>query len=144
MPSRLRRFRRARWALAVVIAIGGVAAHVRWQHRADGSQYLTSAVTRGPVVRTLTTTGAVDPVITVEVGAYVSGTLESCSCDYTTQVKAGQLCAKMDPRPYQVVVDQDTANLANARAQLVKDQAGLAAVLDGAGARDTVKSCGSL
>src|SRR5262245_47239310 len=126
MPYRLRRFRRIRWVLAVVIVIGGVTAYLHWLHRPDGAQYLTAGVTRGPVVRTITTTGAVDPVITVEVGAYVSGTIVTTYCDYNTQVKAGQLCAKIDPRPYQVVVDQDTANLANAEAQLVKDQAGLA------------------
>jgi len=40
-------------------------------------------------------------------------------------VKAGQLCAKIDPRPYQVVVDQDMATLATARAQLNKDEASL-------------------
>ena len=32
-------------------------------------------------------------------------------CDYNTQVKQGQICAKIDPRPYQTVVDQDKANL---------------------------------
>src|SRR5262249_20785917 len=53
--------------------------------------------TRGPVARAITTTGAVDPVITVEVGAYVSGTIQACYCDYNTQVKAGQLCAKIRP-----------------------------------------------
>ena len=42
-----------------------------------------------------------------------------------TKVKKGQICAKIDPRPYQVVVDQDRANLGVARAQLVKDQANL-------------------
>jgi HlyD family secretion protein len=126
MLSRLRRFRGIRWVLAVVIVLGGVAAYLYWLQRPDGSQYVTAGVTRGPVVRTITTTGAVDPVITVEVGAYVSGTITSTSCDYNTQVKAGQLCAKIDPRPYQVIVDQATANLANAEAQLVKDQAGLA------------------
>jgi HlyD family secretion protein len=40
-------------------------------------------------------------------------------------VKAGQLCARIDPRPYQVVVDQDRAALIAARAQLVKDEANL-------------------
>ena len=99
MLSKLRRSRAARWALAVLIVLGGVAAYLYWLHRPDGAQYVTAGVTRGPVVRTITTTGAVDPVITVEVGAYVSGTLTSCSCDYNTQVKAGQLCAKIDPRP---------------------------------------------
>ena len=31
------------------------------------------------------------------------------------QVKKGQMCAKIDPRPYQTVVDQDKANLSVAR-----------------------------
>jgi HlyD family secretion protein len=41
-------------------------------------------------------------------------------------VKAGQLCAKIDSRPYEVVVEQNKASLAVARAQLVKDKANLA------------------
>ena len=53
------------------------------------------------------------------------GTILSLSCDYNTKVHKGQLCAKIDPRPYQVVVDQNAADLAVAKAQLVKDQANL-------------------
>ncbi len=114
-----------RWAIALgVIAVGTVIG-VRWYRRPAAPRYVTAEVTRGPIVRAITTTGAVDPVITVLVGAYVSGTIQSTSCDYNTKVKAGQLCAKIDPRPYQVVVDQDTANLATARSQLQKDRASL-------------------
>jgi HlyD family secretion protein len=40
-------------------------------------------------------------------------------------VTVGQLCAQIDPRPFQTVADQAAANLAVARAQLLKDQAGL-------------------
>jgi RND family efflux transporter MFP subunit len=47
------------------------------------------------------------------------------SCDYNTQVKRGQSCAKIDPRPYQSMVDQGKANLAVAKAQLEKDKASL-------------------
>jgi HlyD family secretion protein len=61
----------------------------------------------------------------VQIGTYVSGVIEARYCDYNTQVKKGQICAKIDPRPYQVVVDQDKANLGIARPQLVKDQANL-------------------
>ena len=104
----------------------GLIASVRWYRRPADPRYVTAEVTRGPIVRAITTTGAVDPVITVLVGAYVSGTIQGTSCDYNTRVKAGQLCAKIDPRPYQVVVDQDTANLATARSQLQKDRASLA------------------
>jgi HlyD family secretion protein len=36
-------------------------------------------------------------------------------------VKKGQVCAKIDPRPYETVVNQAKANLAIGRAQLLKD-----------------------
>jgi len=117
--------RARRWSIVLAAIAAGTVAYVRWQRQPEKSPYITAEVTRGPIVRTITTTGAVDPVITVEVGAYVSGTIQACYCDYNTQVKAGQLCAKIDPRPYQVVVDQAAANLGNAQAQLHKDQAGL-------------------
>ncbi|HVO22173.1 MAG TPA: efflux RND transporter periplasmic adaptor subunit [Candidatus Margulisiibacteriota bacterium] len=87
---------------------------------------MTEAVTRGDVVHSVITTGAVNPVVTVQVGTYVSGVVQALYCDYNTPVKAGQLCAKIDPRPFQVVVDQSVANLASARAQLRKDQAAVA------------------
>jgi HlyD family secretion protein len=64
-------------------------------------------------------------VVTVQVGTYVSGPIVKISCDFNTEVKKGQICAKIDPRPYQVTVEQARANLANARAQLKKDQASL-------------------
>jgi HlyD family secretion protein len=111
--------------IVATLVVASVFAYLRFHPRADAAPYVTLTVTRGAVVRSITTTGAVDPVITVMVGAYVSGTLQACYCDYNTEVKAGQLCAKIDPRPYQVVVDQDVAKLATARAQLNKDQASL-------------------
>jgi len=111
--------------MALGLILAAALAYAYWRRAPQVPAYVTAEVTRGPVTRAITTTGAVDPVITVEVGAYVSGTIQACYCDYNTQVKAGQLCAKIDPRPYQVVVDQDAANLANAQAQLKKDQASL-------------------
>ena len=93
--------------------------------RDSATHYVTRQISRGPIVRAVTTSGTVNPVITVQIGTYVSGVIEARYCDYNTQVKKGQICAKIDPRPYQVVVDQDKANLGVARAQLVKDQANL-------------------
>jgi HlyD family secretion protein len=98
---------------------------VWWRGRSAPAQYLTAPVTRGSIVRAIIATGTVDPVVTVQVGSYVSGTIQSLSCDYNSEVKANQVCAKIDPRPYQVVVDQAAALVANGRAQLGKDQASL-------------------
>ncbi len=74
----------------------------------------------------MTATGTVNPVLTIIVGTYVSGVIQDLSCDYNTKVKTGQVCAKIDPRPYQTVVDQNKANLDAAKAQLEKDKATLA------------------
>jgi HlyD family secretion protein len=108
-------------ALIVVICAATFGAW-RYFRRSAPPQYVTQSVSRGPVARAVTATGTVNPVVTVQVGSYVSGVITQVSCDYNTRVTRGQLCAQIDPRPYQTTVDQDQANLAAARAQLEKDK----------------------
>jgi HlyD family secretion protein len=110
-------------ALAIVAGVGAV-----WWGTASSAavHYTMSPVSRGPITRVVTATGTVNPVLTIIVGTYVSGVIQELSCDYNTRVKQGQICAKIDPRPYQTVVDQNKANLAEAKAQLEKDKANLA------------------
>ena len=90
------------------------------------ASYVTAPLRRGNVTRTVTATGSVNPVLTITVGSYVSGVIQQINCDFNTRVKKGQLCAKIDARPYQTIVEQNRANVATARAQLLKDQADLA------------------
>ncbi|HEX8740326.1 MAG TPA: efflux RND transporter periplasmic adaptor subunit [Casimicrobiaceae bacterium] len=93
--------------------------------RAPPVQYTSARIGSGPVERIVSTSGTVNPVLTVIVGSYVSGVIVGQYCDYNTQVKKDQLCAQIDPRPYQMAVDQSKAELATARAQLDKDRANL-------------------
>jgi HlyD family secretion protein len=88
-----------------------------------GPRYITAKVTRGPIVRSVIATGTVNPVTTVQVGTFDSGPIQAIYADFNSPVKAGQLIAKIDPRPFQVKVDEASASLANAKAQLAKDQA---------------------
>jgi HlyD family secretion protein len=110
-------------AVAAVLILGVAA----WLMLRPGGtvRYVSAPVTRGPIVRTVTATGTVNPELTIIVGSYVSGVIQTVSCDYNTEVKQGQVCATIDPRPYQTVVDQNKANLAVAKAQLAKDKASL-------------------
>lgn len=115
-----------RWVpLAIgLVALLLIAATIYWMTHAEAPpHYTTVPAGRGSVTRAVTATGTVNPILTIIVGAYVSGVIQDLSCDYNTKVTKGQVCAKIDPRPYQTVVDQNTADLATARAQLVKDQA---------------------
>ena len=90
------------------------------------ASYVTAPLARGDVTRAITATGSVNPVLTITVGSYVSGVIQEIDCDFNTKVKKGQLCAKIDARPYQTIVEQNQASVATAQAQLQKDQADLA------------------
>jgi HlyD family secretion protein len=114
-----------RWIAVGVALIAATVGSLAWRLAARPARYVTVPVAEGDLVRSIATTGSVNPVVTVQVGTYVSGPIQTISCDFNTEVEAGQLCAKIDPRPYQEVLDQAKANLASAEAQLRKDQASL-------------------
>jgi heavy metal translocating P-type ATPase len=117
-------WRMAAAALAVLACGGG---WLTWSlHRGTAAHYVTQQLERGSVVRTVTASGGVNPTATAPVGARVSGMIQALYCDAYIKVKVGQLCAKIDPRPYQFVVDKNRADLAAAGARLEKDQADLA------------------
>jgi HlyD family secretion protein len=124
LPTRIRA---RRWLATVAIVLALLAVTETWLHTRTTPpvRYATDAISRGTVARAVTGSGTVNPVTTVQVGTYVSGVIQKLFCDYNTRVTKGQLCATIDPRPYQTVVDQGQANLSTARAQLVKDQTNL-------------------
>jgi HlyD family secretion protein len=110
-------------AIAALVIIAGL---YFLTGRSASTKVVTAKVTQGPIVRSVTATGTVNPVITVQVGSYVSGPIQAIYADFNSPVKQGQLIAKIDPRPFKVKVDAAQAVLANARAQYGKDSADLA------------------
>jgi HlyD family secretion protein len=122
--SKRSRSRRKLTFLALGIGVMAIASTLmiqRHNQNTDAQGWTTAKISTGSIVRVVTATGTVDPVITVEVGTYVSGPITAIYADYNASVKAGQLIAKIDPRPFQVKVDEAAASLANATAQLHKD-----------------------
>lgn len=112
--------------LIVLLCAAAIGAGYFWLTQRSGTvQYVIAHADKGSVVRVVSGTGTVNPILTIIVGSYVSGVIQSISCDFNTQVHKGQLCAKIDPRPYQSIVNQNAADLATAKAQLIKDQANL-------------------
>jgi len=115
--------------LGIAVLVLGVLAFLaaRWMRGGDGPpEYVAERVDRGPISATVTATGTVNPVTTVQVGTYVSGPIQTVAVDFNTPVKRGQLLARIDPRPFQVKLDDARAAVANARARLEKDRAAAA------------------
>ncbi len=92
-----------------------------------GGWFVLSRVERNrqPAARTVSVTGVLAATATTPVRAGVSGVVSEVDCAIDGQVKSGQICAKIDSRPYQAVLDRDETELKAAEAQLQKDDADL-------------------
>ena len=108
-------------ALTLLVVFGAT----WWFGTSSPVEYLTAPVTRGDVVTTITASGSVNPVVIVAGRNLCLGHDRGPQLRLQHPGPQGQLCAKIDPKPYQVVVDQDQADLAMAKAQLAKDRANL-------------------
>jgi HlyD family secretion protein len=97
-----------------------------WMYkRADGKelpQYRTAAVTRASIKSTVSATGALSAVRTVQVGTQVSGQIAQLYVDFNDHVKKGQLLARIDPTLQQQAVEDAQAQLERAEATLKQAQ----------------------
>lgn len=82
--------------------------------------YKTARVERGSIVATVSATGTLNAVTTVQVGTQVSGTIQKLFVDYNSQVKKGQIIAQIDPAIFSSQVQQSQGNLQSAQANLAK------------------------
>src|SRR5215204_1358034 len=104
--------------VAVAVALVAVGGFWYWGDRANAAEYMTAKVERGNLRNTVTATGTLQAVTTVQVGSQASGTLSALYADFNSTVKKGQLLAQLDPSVAQAQVQQARANLAQAQAQL--------------------------
>lgn len=88
--------------------------------------FRTEKVSIGDVICTVTATGTINPVTTVEVGTQVSGTVEQILVDFNSTVKKNQLIAQIDPSTLEAQLEQSNANLAQVKANETKAAASLA------------------
>src|SRR6266550_8975485 len=107
-------------------AILAAAAFYFWGNQASAAQYLTAKVERGNLRNTVTATGTLQAVTTVQVGSQASGTISALFADFNSKVKKGQVIAQLDPSTTRAQVDQAKANVEQARASLAQARAGVA------------------
>jgi HlyD family secretion protein len=96
----------------------------RWRER-NKPQWETEKVIRADAKRIITSTGKIEPVLKVSVGAFVSGPIVEIHVDFNDEVKKGDLLAKVDPTLYQAAVDRDQASLTTREAEVTRVEAQL-------------------
>src|SRR5215813_9665591 len=106
-----------------LVLVGGTGAYLLWGRRASSEEYITTKAERGAIRNTVSATGTLQAVTTVQVGSQVSGTISELYADFNTVVKKGQLVAQLDPRVYDAQVASQRAKLEQARANLADAEA---------------------
>ncbi|MDB4916268.1 MAG: HlyD family secretion protein [Gemmatimonadetes bacterium] len=101
-------------AVVILVIIGWVVV----QRRASAEPaYRFATVERGTIQQTVSATGALSAVKTVQVGTQVSGQVAEIKADFNDHVTKGQLLARIDPTLQQQAVTDAQAQLAKTQAQ---------------------------
>jgi HlyD family secretion protein len=95
-------------------------------NRSPEPRYRTAKVEKGTILSTVTATGTLNAVVTVQVGTQVSGTIQKLYVDYNSKVRKGQPIAQIDPAIFNSQVEQSKGNYHKAMADLSKAKADVA------------------
>ena len=90
-----------------------------------GASYVTVPVERGDLSTTLSATGTLNALVTVEVGSQLSGQVAELLVDFNDEVREGQPLARLDPRTFESEVREAEAALEVTRAQILTERATL-------------------
>jgi multidrug efflux pump subunit AcrA (membrane-fusion protein) len=108
--------------IGFVLILGVGAGYFVWRakkNRAKGVHYLTAQAQIGDLKETVTATGTLKGLDSVDVGAQISGKLTKVNADFNDHVTAGEVLAEIDPVQLQSRVDQSRAQVNAAEAALV-------------------------
>src|SRR5437867_4251955 len=111
------------WLRAGVVVAFIATLSVRGFHHPSTVNVTTATVTRGDVVRRIVAAGDLEAVTTVQVGAQVSGVVQSLNADYNSIVHAGEVIAVIDPSLFRAALDEARAALARAESAEMQAQA---------------------
>jgi len=111
--------------MVLAVATGGTGSYVLWGGPRP-SRFSTIPAQRATLLSTVSATGNLNPVISVQVGSQISGMISELHADFNSQVKKGQLLARIDPQTYEAQVRQAQGDLDNAKAGVLNAQRSVA------------------
>ena len=130
-----RTWRRLGLLIVLVLLVTGIGAVIWWHPWGGGGRrpiaepaqaVRTAPVTMGDLPLYLNGLGTVTPLATVTVKTQINGQLQSFGFTEGQIVKQGDFLAQIDPRPYQVALEQAKGTLAHDQGLLAQAKADLA------------------
>lgn len=110
-------------AVVALVMVSAIAWIMRPQAPKD--PYRFGEVDRGSITRSVSASGSLQALVTVDVGSQISGQIRDVLVDFNDQVKAGQVMAILDPQTYEQRLAQGQAEVSAASATLNASQASI-------------------
>jgi len=117
-------------AIAGAMVVLGLAGTAYWYFNGPPAQagYRLAKIERGSLIAAVSSTGTLNPVVSVQVGSQVSGQVKEIFVDYNSVVKQGEVIARIDPDSFALRVNQAMADLEAGRATALTQRANVAAL----------------
>ncbi len=104
------------WLMLLAASGAGYALWKKIPAENPAPKFKTEKIERGDVVQTITANGTLNPVVVVNVGTQISGTIQKLHVNFNDQVIANQILAELDPSILNATLKQSEANLVSAEA----------------------------
>jgi HlyD family secretion protein len=111
------------FVLLAVIIIGAVAIYLFSGSDEESATFRFARIERGSIISTVSSTGTLNAVITVQVGSQVSGQIKELLADFNSEVREGQVIARIDPENFEARVRQAEAELAVSKSNVSTQRA---------------------
>jgi len=103
----------------VLIGGGAYSSQKSKAHKAEEPKFRTADIDRGNISQVVFANGTLQPVVSVNVGVQVSGTVAERLVDFNDRVTKGQILMRLDPAVFKARIRQAQAQLESAQASLV-------------------------
>jgi HlyD family secretion protein len=115
------------WIIVVLVVAAGVVLGLTvFKNGKNGKvTYKTEVIGKGDIEALVVTSGTLNPIETVDVGAQVSGKIEKLYADFNSVVTKGQVVAELDQEPLRMKIDQNEANYKSRVASLERSKVSL-------------------
>ncbi len=113
--------------LALLVLAGGAFAiwQFAWGEKQASYDIQTVELSHGSIERSISATGSVQALVTVDVSSQLSGQISDVNVDFNSPVKKGDVLAVIDPRTFQAKVASAEANLAIAKTDVAVQEANI-------------------
>jgi HlyD family secretion protein len=112
--------------VALVIVTGVILGLTVFKNGKNGEiKYRTEVIGLGDIEALVVTSGTLNPIETIDIGAQVSGKVEKLYADFNTAVKQGQIVAELDQEQQKMKIQQNEASYQTRSASLEQAKVGL-------------------